>query len=560
MTARPARTRLILAALFAFAGLGIGAGGALAATFCVNPVAGQSCTGTSEPTLQAALTAAASPPVNMQRNTVIVGNPGAPPASGYSYSTANPTTNPVDVIGAGPSATTLTFSGGGPATVLVLTGNASSVSNLSVSIPAATGGTGLVLVGSTARGVLVTSPGPQTASITGVDLVQGSTPSAPVPSLTNSTISFPTTGGGSQTLVVASVGAFFQDDRLAGQNAVAMVLAEASSGFPDSSTVRRVTISDPAFGAASAIGLLVSGQAVAADNLAVSMPGNGMGTVIGVNVQSTSSRDAVLNLNQASFYGDADAATTPNSFAVLEGSSNANRSATTNVRNSIFRNFFYGTNRNANASGAVANVRYDYSDYDVLHRLDSNTGGGSGTTTRGVGDLDDVDPGWPNPAAGNFTLPAGSPVINAGDPAGLNPAIESTTDVLGKPRISGGRRDMGAVEFQFPAPTLAGGGTFSARNGKVALRAVCNEPASDSCAFRITLTGHRGRHRVKVVLTGTVAGGRVGTLTGKFSRSARRSIGKAKRLSLKLTGTATDRGGTVFALSEHVTLKRQKHR
>jgi hypothetical protein len=65
---------------------------------------------------------------------------------------------------------------------------------------------------------------------------------------------------------------------------------------------------------------------------------------------------------------------------------------------------------------------------------------------------------------------------------------------------------------------------------------------------------------VKVVLTGTVAGGRVGTLTGKFSRSARRSIGKAKRLSLKLTGTATDRGGTVFALSEHVTLKRQKHR
>ena len=88
----------------------VGASAADATTFCVHPIAGQSCAGTAKPNLQSPLTAAATAPNDTHRNTVIVGNPGPAPSSGYTYSTPNPATNPVDIVGAGQDKTTLTFS------------------------------------------------------------------------------------------------------------------------------------------------------------------------------------------------------------------------------------------------------------------------------------------------------------------------------------------------------------------------------------------------------------------------------------------------------------------
>src|SRR5205807_7628921 len=97
-----------------------------------HPVAAQHCVGTAEPDLQTALDAAKTAPNDTHRNTVVVGNPGAPPGTGYAYGTANPATNPVDVIGAGQGTTTLTYSGGSSSTVLQMNGDGSSVSNLRV--------------------------------------------------------------------------------------------------------------------------------------------------------------------------------------------------------------------------------------------------------------------------------------------------------------------------------------------------------------------------------------------------------------------------------------------
>ncbi len=553
----------------------VGASSAAAATFCVNPVAGQTCSGTSEPDLQTALNTASAPPYNTQPNAVIVGDPGTPPAGGYTYSTPNPATNPVSIIGAGQGTTTLTDTSGGA--MLVVSGDGSSVSNLTISIPAA-GSTGLVLIGATANKVTVTSPAPQTNGLTGVELLPGSTSSAPLPTFTGSNVSFPTSGTGGQVFLVAEVGALIEDDGFIGLNAApAVVFTQPPSGYPNGSTLRRVTMSDTSTSAA--VGMEVVAQTVAADNVAISLPGTGLAG--GAVVDSASTADSTLDLNQVGIYGDADASPTPNSFGVEATSSNAGRAATINVRNSIIRNFFFATQRNANTSGASANVRYDYSDYDFIHRLDN---GGTGAITNGIGNLNDADPQWLNPAAGDFRIPSGSPVVNAGDPAPLNPALESTTDVLGNPRISGGRRDMGAVEYQFPlpppppkfpAPTLSSQGRFNPKTGKVSLSAICNESASGSCALHLTLKGtvsevtHKHGHKhhkkvtVTIVLTGTIAGGTTGTLTGHLTAGQLRAIGTQLSLSMSLTGTATDTTGT-FPLSERVKLvaekvKKKKH-
>src|SRR5439155_7136284 len=128
---------------------GLTATAAAGTTFCVNTVASQHCSGTLEPDLQTALTAAQTAPNDTQRNTVMVGDPGPPPATGYTYSTANPATNPVDIIGAGEGTTTLTAMGGSTKSgkVLSVFGDGSTVSDLHIVIPSAAGRTGLVLTG-----------------------------------------------------------------------------------------------------------------------------------------------------------------------------------------------------------------------------------------------------------------------------------------------------------------------------------------------------------------------------------------------------------------------------
>jgi hypothetical protein len=528
-------------------------------TFCVHPTAAQHCVGTAKPDLQSALIAAKTAPNDTHRNKVIVGNPGPVPAAGYSYSPATPATNPVDIVGAGQATTTLTYSGASASTVLALSGDGSSVSNLKIVLPAAYGGTGLVVVGGSARGILVTSPGPQTQSLTGIVFAQGSVATAPARSLSQSSVVFPKNGGTvGQTTTVLIGGVSVSDIVVTGQNtgAGALYFTGGASGYPNVSTLRRARVTVVPQAGSSAFGMGVASTTVKADNVALSVTG-GSGPAFGVEVNSSGPNNATLNLGHASIDGNGDLEAAPSSFGVYATASSGS-STTIKVRNSIVRNFFYATLRSANGSGTSANVRYDFSDYDVIHRLDTNSSGGTGKITKGAGNLDTVNPGWLNPAAGDFRIPASSPVVNRGAPAGLNSLIESTTDVLGRPRISGRRRDMGAVEFQFPPPKFSlGKGTFDPSNGKVELPALCRQPATDRCIFKVKLKAKltakiNGKTKHKTVtlhLNGTAVGGDSRTLKTKLPSSALPFVADRSKLTFKRTGTVTDNDAAVAKLA-----------
>ena len=543
---------------------GLTATAAAGTTFCVNTVASQHCSGTLEPDLQTALTAAQTAPNDTQRNTVMVGDPGPPPATGYTYTTANPATNPVDIIGAGEGTTTLTAMGGSTKSgkVLSVFGDGSTVSDLHIVIPSAAGRTGLVLTGGSARRILVTSPSPQSHTLTGVILEFGSSPTAPRPSLTQSRVLFPATGSGSGTGVETGVGAIISDIQVVAQitDVRALEFHPPNSGYPSDSTVRRVKVAATPQPGGTTIGLFVEGTTVNADNIALRMSG-GSGGTIGAEVVSDPSEAATLNLSHASVYGNADASPSPpTSVGVLD--TTAFESAAANVRNSIFRNFSEGTSRSAVASGADAEVRYDYSDYDSLHQIDSNSSGGTGAITDGIGNLHNVGPGWLRPAAGDFRLRPSSPVINKGDPAGLNPAIESIIDILGHPRISGHRRDMGAVEYQFPPRFALLTGRFDPANGKIRLPARCDQPVADRCHFKLTLKaklkrkvhGKKKHKKITLSLTGSAGGGKVTTLAAKLHGKALRFVAGRAKLTFAVSGTVTDAEGVVAPVAGHVTL------
>jgi hypothetical protein len=61
------------------------------------------------------------------------------------------------------------------------------------------------------------------------------------------------------------------------------------------------------------------------------------------------------------------------------------------------------------------------------------------------------EPGFLNPAAGNYRLQSNSPCINAGK----NYYVIGATDLDGQPRIQGGTVDIGACEYQTPASMLS---------------------------------------------------------------------------------------------------------
>lgn len=558
-------SRLPVGILAALCGSAVTAGAAGATTFCVHPAASQHCAGTAEPDLQTALTAARTAPNDTHRNTIIVGNPGAAPSSGYSYNTANPTTNPVDIIGAGQGTTTLTYSGAGPSTVLAVNGDGSSVSNLRVLLPAA-GGQGVVLSGGSARGILITSPGPQTNSLGAITLAPSSTPMAPARSFTRSTIAFPTSGGTTgQTAVIAVGSVLVTDISVRGQNigSGGLLFAPAAAGYPNNAAVRRVRIRCVPQSTSSCFGLLVSGGVtVKADNIALSLTG-GPGSSFGALVTASGSANSTLNLSHASIYGNADLGASPSSFGIYT-TDGGSSTATTNVRNSIIRNFFYATLRSASGSGAVANVRYDYSDYDFIHRLSTNSSGGTGKITNGIGNLDTVNPLWLNPVNGDFRIPATSPVINKGAPGGLNPLVESITDVLGHPRISNHRRDMGAVEYQFPPPRFKlGTGTFDSSNGKARVPAKCKQPATDRCVFKLKLKAKlkaqiNGKSKHKTVtlhLKGSATGGKTKILATKIPSKALPFVQGRSKITFGAGGTVTDNEAAVAPVAGKVKLK-----
>jgi hypothetical protein len=487
---------VLAAAAFALAAPGL----ANATTYCVNS---RGCSGTPEPDLQTALNVAQTS--TGVADTVEVGNPGVPLALGYHYNGADD--NPVNIIGAGTSATTLTATDGG-STVLALTGATSSLSHLTLRLPAA-GSYGTQTNAGSIGDVNVTSADPGTGSQTGAYLFgHGQTwngGSITMPPGTGTTIGlYASTPGVSVT---------FENLLITVQDS-AMQLAQGSA------TMRHLRL-------VTGTGMSLSSENTTADDVLYRADPTAAERVM-LSAGTTSTDDGTINLNHVTAVGDGSAA----AFGVLASSANG-KTLTVNMRNSIMRGFGTSVGRQATNSGSVANVTLSYSDIDAFARQsDLNLTGGSGSNTSGPGNIG-VDPKWANPAAGDFSLVAGSPAVDAGDPAGLG-AGEPTTDLLGKPRLAGARTDMGAFEFQPPPPV----------------------PPSDTTAPTMKLSRIPKKLRPKQLVTGfsfTVTPSEAATLDATLAGSAR-SAHLAKSYNITLAHKRTPRS----AATRRITLRAKK--
>jgi hypothetical protein len=507
-----------------------------AATYCVNA---PGCTGTNEPDLQTALNAAGAS--STEADIVQVGNPGPPPGSGYTFSDGGHATNQVSIIGAGPASTVLTNPG---STVLFVGGPGSTVSNLTVELPAASA-TGIATSGSL-NNVNVMSLDPGSNSQIAADFLGSGDEhwiggTATLPSGSGSHIGIVESSGGSLDLEDLSVRADSQG-----------IVGTAGGTV----TVHRVSL-------VSSAGVVAEGAHMILDDLAFRSPA---APGLFLIAQVSGSADALVDANHVSAFGDGSS-----SSAGLLASANGGHSATIDMRNSIVRNFAFLVERSANGSGSSANVNVAYSDIGLLHRSESNFSGGTGSVTAGAG-LIDSDPLWANPAIGDFSLNPGSPARDSGDPVGLL-AGDAATDLLGAPRISNGRQDMGAVEFQVPPPLppappskprLAPAITISTLPKSLKLKRLLagitfTVTPSEPSAIDATLAGSARSVKLAKSFNLTVAHRRLGLAGGKRRvtlKVSKKLIGHSRKFSLRLTIVATNDAGKSSTLRRTIKVRK----
>jgi hypothetical protein len=155
------------------------------------------------------------------------------------------------------------------------------------------------------------------------------------------------------------------------------------------------------------------------------------------------------------------------------------------------------------------------------------------------------DPGFVDPANGDYRLKAGSPAIDAGEPGGLEPG-ESPTDLDGKPRIAGGRRDLGAYEYQPPDRTppqvgIAPGSVRLLAGNVIRLRLTCPSTESE-CSGVLRVRSKRdgtllGSARFELI------GGRARTVVVRLSAASAAAIRRAKAVRAIAVVDARDRAG-----------------
>lgn len=525
---RLARTA-VLAALAAVMLLALPAF-AHAATYCVNAAG---CSGTNEPDLQTALNAAMAS--TTEADTVQVGDPGPPPGSGYGYSDGGNAANQVDIVGAGPGSTILAAPG---STVLFVAGPGSTISNLTVELPASAA-VGIATSGSL-RNVNVTSldSGSNTQTIadfqgTGNEHWIGGTATLP-------------SGSGAHTGIVSTMsgGSLDLEDLSITAGSEGII---GSAG--DNVTLRRASV-------VSSAGVIAQGDQMTLDDVAFHAPGP---PSIFLVASTSGSNNASVDANHVSAFGDGSS----NSIGLLV-TGNSGHSATVQMRNSIVRNFTFLVDRTASGSGSAANVTASYSDIGLVHKLDNNSSGGTGSVTAGPGMIDS-DPLWNNPAAGDFSLKTGSPALDSGDPAGLLPG-DSATDLLGAPRISNGRQDMGAVETQVPPPPppakprLAPAITISKLPKSLKLKRLLagitfTVTPSQPSAIDATLAGSARSVRLAKSFNLTIAHKRLGLGAGKRRITltvSKKLIGHSRKFSLRLTIVATNATGDKSTLTRTI--------
>ncbi|MCW3066192.1 MAG: hypothetical protein JWN32_3364 [Solirubrobacterales bacterium] len=515
-----------------------------AATYCVGA---PGCAGTSEPDLQAGLNAASL--TTTVADTVQVGNPGTPTPAGYFYSDGGNPANQVDIVGAGRAQTVLTGTGPGTATVLALTGPGSTVSHLTIRLPAGTWSG--VQTSGTVHDVDLSTVDPGSGNQTGATFagVAGG-----APGWFGGTITL-ASGAGEQTgirTLSAGVNETAQD--------LAITAQDTGVGANNGSlTLRRVSVR-------SGVSFIGAGEHVVVDNVAI-RPFPGALSSLGLSAQASATNDAVLDVNHLSAEGPG----TPGSYGILVTAAAAGRSATGTIRNSIVRDYRTNLYSAASAAGAGANVNVSFTDVDLVHTLSENSSGGTGTITAGAGMVDE-NPHWVDAPGGNFELSPTSLVIDAGDPA-PDPG-SSSTDVAGHPRIAHGRTDMGAIEFQPPivsppppaplpdttAPTVTLRGLKSKLTLKQLLKGASvtitpDEPASLDVTLAGAATTATLARAFNLALAHKAlplaAGARKVTL-----RPSRKLVGTARKFKVRVVIVATDRAGNTRRITKRIAIKR----
>ena len=390
---------------------------ARASTYCV-PNSGAGCANGGALTVQGALDAASSHPgpdaVRIAAGTY-TGAPSDCSADGFSYSATG--SNSVSITGAGRTSTTLTCAS--PSFTVSELGGPATISNLSIHIPAGSALAGLYLEdGASADGISIDSA-PTTINATGIVARPGT--------VRNTSIEIPTTDDNN--------GLELQD----GANASDISVTAGGTAIDTyaGATILRAQLMAP-------VGVWAEKGTTTIDDALIDVLQTASSFNYGLVAQDLNPSDTgTLNLAARSLTIVGSA---PGSEGVFSNAAESGQTANVTLTDSIIHGPPVALGRFA-TSGSTANLTTAYDDYAT----GSYAGTGAGATTQ-RGPLLNVDPGFLNPAMGEFQLSSGSHLIDAGTPGGLA-AGESATALDGEPRILAGngtctpRRDIGAYEY-----------------------------------------------------------------------------------------------------------------
>jgi hypothetical protein len=384
-----------------------------ASTYCVNTpscvVAGGTDKGNDATALASALSTAQA---TAGKDRVEVGAGSYARAGGFTYTGG--AGNELDLVGAGHAQSTVTSTTSG--TTLDVNAPASTVTGFGLGIAPSAGATGFSLWGaqSVAKDIAVNGQA-GTVSATGASASGGAT-------LSDSTV----TGTGNQ-LLYGAVG----DGTLRDSTITASDFTYGVYGLTD---IHRVAI-------AAGTGIMESGGPPSKiDQVVIRVPAGGQGIASG----STAFGDTVTTADHVTIVGVGD----PGSQGAVAGATAGGptaHNAKLILRSAIVRGVGHALARHADHG--AADIEVDHSDFDPATTLTDVQAGGSGAVSDKGGNVN-VDPMFQS--ATDFHLLVGSPVIDGG--AQTVQSGESATDLGGAPRLSGSATDMGAFEYQPPAP------------------------------------------------------------------------------------------------------------
>jgi hypothetical protein len=520
------RVALLTVLLTGFALVG-GTASAVATTYCVQDPACEA-DGTNAPTIAAALTAAAG---TGGLDRIEIG-PGTFAEAGLVTAEGNP----VEIVGAGVGRTVIASSG--DSTALQLGDPDSSVSDLSIVLPALPNQMGLS-TGGTVRRVAVTAADGMTG--TGVWLWGAG-------SFLDGSVALPTVEGTWGVVTNPPTGA----------TSVERSTIAAHNGIYDVNTVRQVRVT--AVLGIEAVTDASPNASTTVDDALVQLAPSSWSAALRARIGGYGG-SATLIARHVTVIGNGES-DSEGVAAVADkaGGTSGTTHATVTVSGAILQRLGIDVLRSATggtepAHTSIADLTIDYSSFDPAKQQswDENLLGGgstSGSITSGLHNLN-VTPHFRDPAAGDFSLLRDSPLIDRGSPAPLA-ADEPTTDLAGNPRVVDGNgdglaiSDIGAFEYVPPrlpppagrsapppppaplAPELADLSLVPARF------AVGRDPAATATRRR---HAHRVPHGTKIHFTLSRAARiafvverrAVGRRTGRVCVRPTRALRKAKR-------------------------------